>query len=118
MRDLMVKKIMRDTGCLNCEDKVSLVVWNKQQVYNSLSCVKCFSGAYGSTLRYKNMNKILRVNDKVIIAASGEISDLDFIGRLLHDFTMEDYCHDDDIELGPKEVYSLLCRILYNRRTK
>lgn len=44
-------------------------------------------GAYGSTKRYKSIERIKRVNDHVVIAASGEISDFQYILRLLDELT-------------------------------
>lgn len=96
---------------------VSCIVGNLRwkQILSRLLAV---GGAYGRTLRYKNLTKIKKVNDQVVIAASGEMSDLDYIANLLEEFTMMDHCQDDGIQLGPKEVYSILSRVLYNRRTE
>jgi hypothetical protein len=44
-------------------------------------------GAYGSTKRYKSIERIKRVNDHVVVAASGEISDFQYIMRLLDELT-------------------------------
>lgn len=70
------------------------------------------------TLRYKNIERMYKVNAKCLIGASGEISDFTYITRLLDDFGMEDFCADDGILLGPAQVHSILCRVMYNRRTK
>jgi hypothetical protein len=35
--------------------------------------------AYGSTKRYKSMERIFKVNDSTVVAASGEISDFQYI---------------------------------------
>jgi 20S proteasome subunit beta 7 len=75
-------------------------------------------GAYGSTKRYKSVERIKRINDHVVLAASGEISDFQYILKLLDELTTEDYRADDGINLGPQEVYAYLCRVLYNRRNK
>lgn len=72
-------------------------------------------GAYGSTKRYKSMERIVRVNDQVVVAASGEISDFQHIQMLLDELTLDDYRSDDGIAMGPAEVYAYLSRVLYNR---
>lgn len=36
-------------------------------------------GSYGSTKRYKDVQRIFRVNDSCVVAASGEISDFQHI---------------------------------------
>lgn len=75
-------------------------------------------GAYGTTKRYKSMQRLYRVNDKVVVAASGEVSDFQYIQTLLDELTIDDYRMDDGISLGPKEVYAYLCRVLYNRQVQ
>ncbi|GLC46596.1 hypothetical protein PLESTB_001221700 [Pleodorina starrii] len=75
-------------------------------------------GAYGSTKRYKNTQRIVRVNSKCVVAAGGEISDFQYISNLLDELTTDDYRTDDGIELTPAEVYAYLCRVMYNRRNK
>lgn len=75
-------------------------------------------GAYGSTKRYKSMERIVRVNDRVVLAAGGEVSDFQYIQRLLDEMTTDDYCTDDGISLQPAEVYAYLTRVMYNRRSK
>jgi hypothetical protein len=61
-------------------------------------------GAYGSTKRYKSLERIFRVNGRTAVAAGGEISDFQYLQRLLDELTTDDYRTDDGIELGPREV--------------
>lgn len=75
-------------------------------------------GAYGSTKRYKSIDRIKRINERCVVAAGGEISDFQYIVKLLDELTTDDYRADDGIALGPKEVYNYLCRVMYNRRNK
>lgn len=75
-------------------------------------------GAYGSTKRYKSLERIFKVNDRCMVAASGEVSDFQQIQRYLDELVMGDFQAEDGIELGPREVYNYLCRIMYNRRNK
>ena len=75
-------------------------------------------GAYGSTKRYKSVQRILRVNDTTIVGASGEISDFQYISNLLEELMTQDFCYDDGCTMTPKEVHAYLCRVLYNRRNK
>ncbi len=62
--------------------------------------------AYGSTKRYKNAERVRKVNDRVVVAASGEISDFQYISTLLDELTTDDYRTDDGISMGPQEVRS------------
>lgn len=52
------------------------------------------------------------------IGAGGELSDFQYILQLLDELTTQDFTMDDSISLTPKEIYSYLSRVLYNRRNK
>lgn len=75
-------------------------------------------GCYGSTKRYKAFERLRKVNDVCIVGASGELSDFQYIMRLLEELSDDDFCMDDGHHLKPAEVHSYLTRVLYNRRTK
>jgi 20S proteasome subunit beta 7 len=75
-------------------------------------------GSYGSTKRYKSFSRIAKVNDRCILAAGGELSDFQYIVRLLEELADDDFCMDDGHRLKPAEVFSYLTRVLYNRRNK
>ena len=36
-------------------------------------------GSYGSLARYKNVDRIVKINDKIILAAGGDYADFQFI---------------------------------------
>merc|ERR1719478_785086 len=48
----------------------------------------------------------------------GEISDFQHIMTFLDELVTSDFCYDDGITLTPPEIFSYLCRVMYNRRTK
>ena len=64
------------------------------------------------------MQRIIRINDTCLLGASGEISDFQYIQRLLDGLATEDFCMDDGLTMTPQDVYNYLCRVLYNRRNK
>lgn len=72
-------------------------------------------GAYGSTKRYKSLERVKKVNDRCVVAASGEISDFQQIMKYLDELVLSDFTSEDCIELGPREVYNYLTRVMYNR---
>jgi 20S proteasome subunit beta 7 len=79
----------------------------------------CDTGAsYGSTLRYKSVERIKAVGKHSLIGASGEFSDFQEILRYLDELTLSDHMWDDGNSLGPKEIHSYLTRVMYNRRNK
>lgn len=74
--------------------------------------------SYGSTKRYKSIDRMHKVNDSVIVAASGEISDFTHMMKLVDELSTEDFCSDDGISITPKETHAYLSRVIYNRRNK
>lgn len=75
-------------------------------------------GSYGSTKRYKSVDRLVKINDRTVLGASGELSDLQYILKLLDELVTADFVADDGIQLGPDEVHAYLQRVLYNRRNK
>lgn len=75
-------------------------------------------GSYGSTLRYKSVERIKPIGKHSLLGASGEISDFQEILRYLDELILYDNMWDDGNSLGPKEVHNYLNRVMYNRRNK
>lgn len=75
-------------------------------------------GSYGSTLRYKAVERIKPIGKHTLLGASGEISDFQEILRYLDELIIYDHMWDDGNSLGPKEVHNYLNRVMYNRRNK
>lgn len=73
-------------------------------------------GSYGSTKRYKSVCRIKEVGENIVLGASGEISDFQYIIKLLDEISTEDFIMDDGAVLSPQEVFSFLQRVMYNRR--
>ena len=73
---------------------------------------------YGSTKRYKNIERMKIVGKHTVVGFTGELSDFDYISTLLDELEMTDFCHDDDCPRTPKEIYNYLVRVMYNRRNK
>ncbi|KAJ8420859.1 hypothetical protein Cgig2_020053 [Carnegiea gigantea] len=75
-------------------------------------------GSYGSTLRYKSVERLKAIGKHSLLGASGEISDFQELLRYLDGLILYDNMWDDGNSLGPKEVHSYLTRVMYNRRNK
>ncbi|VFQ98100.1 unnamed protein product [Cuscuta campestris] len=75
-------------------------------------------GSYGSTLRYKSVERLKPVGKHTIVGASGEISDFQEILRYLDELILYDNMWDDGNSLGPKEAHKYLTCVMYNRRNK
>lgn len=75
-------------------------------------------GSYGSTLRYKSVERLKGIGRHSLLGASGEISDFQELLRYLDELILHDNMWDDGNSFGPKEVHSYLTRVMYNRRNK
>lgn len=76
------------------------------------------AGSYGSTKRYKNIDRIIEVNSTTLLGAGGELSDFAHIAKLLDELVMEDFVFDDGVQLTAPEAHAYLTRVMYNRRNK
>lgn len=74
--------------------------------------------SYGSQARYKNCTRLRKVGEFSMLGASGEISDFQYLGKMLDDLDLEDWLEQDGCLLGPKEYASYIGRVMYNRRSK
>lgn len=79
--------------------------------------------SYGSMAKYKNAKRLLNINSRTLIGASGEYSDLQSISDLLKRNALEDRCtadslyEEDNNEECAKEVWSYMRAVMYNRRS-
>ena len=62
------------------------------------------AGSYGSTKRYKNLQRMRAVNASTVIGFTGELSDFDYIMTLLEELNTADFCEDDGKQLSPEEI--------------
>jgi len=75
-------------------------------------------GSYGNTARYRDIRRIFKVNDKVMVGAGGDVADMQYIEEMLEDLTIESEGMDDGHSYSPRAIHSYLTRVMYNRRTK
>lgn len=74
--------------------------------------------SYGSMARFRNIDRVFKINDCTVIGASGDYADFQFIKKHIDQKVTEDYCYADNIELKPKQLYNWLTRVLYNKRCR
>lgn len=75
-------------------------------------------GSYGSLARYRDCERIIRVNDNIILGASGDFADFQFVRSVVEDKVIEEESYNDGFSLKPKSLLNWLTRVLYNRRSK
>jgi len=74
--------------------------------------------SYGSLARYRNCPRIFKVNDSILLGASGDYADFQYVKSFVEQKIISEECMDDGLTLKPKSLYCWLTRILYNRRSK
>lgn len=74
--------------------------------------------SYGSLARYTNCPRIVKINNNIILGASGDYADFQYVRDFVEQKIISEECLDDGLSLKPKSLYCWLTRILYNRRSK
>lgn len=76
------------------------------------------SGSYGSFMKYDDIERLIIVGKETVVGFGGDISDMQYINRILDDIVIQQDIYDNDgqVHLRAPHVYEYLCRLLYKRR--
>lgn len=74
--------------------------------------------SYGSLARFKDIRRLVPVGDHTVIGGGGDLSDFQYIRKLLDARMLEEVLADDGHILTTPQIFEYLARIMYNRRTK
>jgi len=74
--------------------------------------------SYGSLARYRNCERLLKVNDTTMIGCMGDYADFQYLKNIIEQMAIEDACKDDKIAMTPRSLHSWITRVLYNKRSK
>ncbi|KAJ7572473.1 proteasome endopeptidase complex beta subunit [Mycena floridula] len=75
--------------------------------------------SYGSLARFKDVERLYRVEgSNTVIAASGDMSDFQYIKRVLQELMHEEFDAEDGEGLGAREIHEWLSQVMYARRSK
>jgi len=75
-------------------------------------------GAYGGLHRFRDIRRVLKLNENVVITYTGDVADFQHLQEYLEDMQRECDMIDDGTQLGPVEIFNVLERIMYNRRSR
>ncbi|CAN0079486.1 unnamed protein product [Lampetra planeri] len=75
-------------------------------------------GSYGSLARFRNISRLMAVNDKTLLGASGDYADFQYLKDVLEQMVIDDQVLEDGHYYTPKAIHSWLTRVMYNRRSK
>jgi len=75
-------------------------------------------GSYGSLARFRGISRVMKVNERTVMAAGGDYADFQFLQDVVEQRVIDEECLDDGISYTPKALHSWLTRVMYNRRSK
>lgn len=68
--------------------------------------------------RYHDVDRVFKINDNIILGITGDYADFQHIKQSIDDMVYSDFAIGDKITMKPKDLYTWLTRVLYNRRSK
>ena len=67
---------------------------------------------------FTGISRLYKVSDTILVGASGDYSDFQYLKDLLDQLLRENRLRGDGVALTAAEVHSYLSRVFYNRRNK
>ncbi|EMP27969.1 Proteasome subunit beta type-4 [Chelonia mydas] len=75
-------------------------------------------GSYGSLARFRNISRIMKVNDNTVLGASGDYADFQYLKQVIDQMVIDEELLGDGHSYSPKAIHSWLTRAMYSRRSK
>uniref|UniRef100_A0A7M4EPU3 Proteasome subunit beta type-4 n=1 Tax=Crocodylus porosus TaxID=8502 RepID=A0A7M4EPU3_CROPO len=75
-------------------------------------------GSYGSLARFRNISRIMKVNDNTVLGASGDYADFQYLKQVIDQMVIDEELLGDGHSYSPKAIHSWLTRAMYSRRCK
>ncbi|KAJ6652772.1 hypothetical protein lerEdw1_010626 [Lerista edwardsae] len=75
-------------------------------------------GSYGSLARFRNISRIMKVNDSTVLGASGDYADFQYLKQVIEQMVIDEELLGDGHSYSPKAIHSWLTRAMYTRRSK
>lgn len=77
-------------------------------------------GSYGSLMRFRDVERLIRVGKETIVGISGDISDMQQIEKILEELETNEEIYDNDEghNLRAPHVHAYLSKVMYNRRSQ
>lgn len=64
------------------------------------------------------MQRMTSLGSRTLLGTSGDISDFQYLTRLLHQYHTTEVCYNDGHLMSPKQWYTALAAVLYKRRSE
>ena len=73
---------------------------------------------YGSMAMFRNVKRMVRVNDYTVAGCTGDHADFQKISSIIEQLQIEEEASGNDHPLSPKALHTWLTRVSYNRRSR
>ena len=69
--------------------------------------------SYGSLARYRKCDRVIKVNDQIILGCGGDYADFQFIRSVIEEETIKDLELNDKNELKPRALFNWMTTFLH-----
>lgn len=75
--------------------------------------------SYGSLARFTDVKRLRKFNDEVVVGFGGDVSDMQYLDRLLNSLDIQQNYSSSDPEnqLNAKNLHTYLAKVMYKRRS-
>jgi 20S proteasome subunit beta 7 len=77
-----------------------------------------WTASYGSLARFTDVKRLRKFNDEVVVGFGGDVSDMQYLDRLLNSLDVREGYSSSETALNAKNLHTYLAKVMYNRRSK
>ncbi|RMZ73932.1 proteasome component PRE4 [Pyrenophora seminiperda CCB06] len=74
--------------------------------------------SYGSLARFTDVKRLHKFNDEVVVGFGGDVSDMQYLDRLLNSLDIRENYSSSENSLNAKNLHTYLSKVMYSRRSK
>jgi len=74
--------------------------------------------SYGSLARFSDVKRLRKFNDEVVVGLGGDVSDMQYLDRLLNSLDIRENYSSTETQLNAKNLHTYISKVMYNRRSK
>ncbi|KAF2740562.1 proteasome component PRE4 [Polyplosphaeria fusca] len=73
--------------------------------------------SYGSLARFTDVKRLRKFNDQVVVGFGGDVSDMQYLDRLLNSLDVRENYSSSDTPMNAKNLHTYLAKVMYKRRS-
>ncbi|KAJ4301039.1 Proteasome subunit beta type-7 [Kalmusia sp. IMI 367209] len=73
--------------------------------------------SYGSLARFTDVKRLRKFNETVVVGFGGDVSDMQYLDRLLNSLDIRENYSSTDDPLNAKNLHTYLAKVMYKRRS-